>query len=445
MLQNDIIEPSSSPWHCAVILVKKKSGEFRFAVDYRRLNSITKPQIFPLPRLDDMLDTIGETSAQYFSVLDMASGFWQILLDQETKHKSAFITHNGLNQFKTLPFGLSNAPMSFQIVMTEVLRGLNWKHVLRYIDDVLVLSRTLDEHLEHLQDLKPSKCSFATKSVKYLGHQITRSGILVDSDKINAVRNFPTPKSLHDLRSFLELCNYYRRFVKNYSKISAPLNKLKNLQKDEKFKWTEVSERAFINLKMAMTTRPVLSYPNMQRSFILSTDASGEAISYILGHKDDAGREHAIAYGGRALRSNEKKWSISERECLAAVEGVRQYRHFLEHQHFTVVTDHAALKWLKDIRHSSGRLSRWSMLLQGFNYEIVHKPGKSHSNADTLSRTTYRDPSKTETDDEWDAGLLFDQQPEMMSIEYSPKDIPKKNKSDSVLVHVYALSDQMID
>lgn len=419
MLENDIIEPSNSEWHSPVVLVKKKSGEFRFAVDYRRVNKVTKPEVFPLPRLDDILDTIGESSAKYFSVLDMCSGFWQIPLDSETKHKSAFVTHNGLYQFKKLPFGLSNAPMSFQMVMTQVLKGVAWRYALCYIDDILVFSKDLESHLLHLEEvfqklrnanlkLKPSKCKFATQNVQYLGHMITPNGIEMDPSKIAAVTEFPTPKNQHDIRSFLGLCNYYRRFIKGFSEISNPMNKL--LQKDVSFEWTPDCESAFKMLKVAMTSAPVLAYPNMNASFILSTDASGEAISFILGQKDKDGREHPIAFGGRALKPTERKWSITERECLALVEGIRHYRHFLEHQHFTVLTDHAALKWLGDIKHSTGRLARWSMLLQGFNYTVVHKPGKHHQNADVLSRVPYQQKtsnSEVDADDELESAAIL--------------------------------------
>ncbi|KAL3887802.1 hypothetical protein ACJMK2_000195 [Sinanodonta woodiana] len=415
MLKYDIIEPSTSPWQSPVVLVKKKSGEYRFAVDYRKLNKITKPEVFPIPRFDDMMDSIGQSSAVYFSVLDMFSGFWQIKLDPETREKSTFVISDGCYAFKKLPFGLSNSPMSFQLTMTRLLQGIAYKHVLCYIDDVLVYSRTLDEHFSHLQEvfdrlrkanlkLKPSKCQFAIKRVKYLGHVISKDGVEVDSDKIKIVSDFPKPKTVRDLRSFLGLCNYYRRFLKNYSNIRTPLNSL--LKKYVQFQWMDKCESAFNKLKTALTTTPVLVYPNMDKPFILSTDASGQDISYILSQKDDQGREHPISYGGRALRIFEMKWGVSDREGLALVEGVRYYRHFLEHQKFTVVTDHAALKYLKDIKNPTGRLGRWSMLLQGFQYDVIHKAGRSHQNADVLSRIPYEQQPE-DKDSDWDIGAIF--------------------------------------
>ena len=418
MLKNNIIEPSNSEWSSPVVLVKKKCGTFR------KINKVTKPEIFPLPRLDDMLDSIGEANAKYFSVIDMASSFWQIPLEDSSKPKTAFVTHNGLYQFRTLPFGLTNAAMSFQMVTSKVLQGLTWKNVLCYIDDILVFSSTLDEHFVHLQEvfdrltqatlrLKPEKCTFVAKRVKYLGHVITKDGIEVDEGKTAAVSNFPRPKNVHDVRSFLGLCNYYRRFIRRYGDITTPLSKL--LLKDIKFEWTDTCENAFNSLKTELTSTPVLAYPNMNKPFILSTDASGESISYKLSQNDEKGMEHPIAYMGRTLRPLERKYSISERECLALVEGVRQYTHFLEHQHFTVVTDHSALKWLRNIKHSSGRLSRWSLLLQGFDFDVIHKPGKSHQNADVLSRIKYQDNVQS---DDCDISSLFDIEPAVVTIEF---------------------------
>ncbi|MES9884237.1 MAG: RNase H-like domain-containing protein, partial [Sedimenticola sp.] len=430
MLEHDIIQPSSSDWHSPVVLVRKPSGESRFCVDYRGVNRVSRLEVFPLPRLDDMLDSIGESSASYFSVCDMSAGFWQIPLCPSTAHKSAFIIHNGIYEFKRMPFGLANNAMSFQMVMTQVLRGLAWKIAMCYIDDILVFSKNLTDHLAHLQavfdrlrsanlKLKPSKCRFATREVKYLGNIVTKSGVKVDPAKTKAMTDFPRPKNQHDLRSYLGLCNYYKRYVKGYSTIASPLYHL--LKQDVDFTWTDQCEESFQNLKIALTSAPVLAYPDMNKQFILSCDASGTAISYILGQKDSQNREHPIAYGGRALTVSEKKFSISERECLALVEGVRHYRHFLEHQKFVIITDHAALKWLQDLKHSSGRLSRWSMLLQGFQYDVQYKPGIKHQNADALSRRNYPE-CDTENAENWDLSSLFTtevSQPAIVTLEYA--------------------------
>ncbi|MES9902577.1 MAG: reverse transcriptase family protein [Sedimenticola sp.] len=401
MLEQGIIETSNSAWHSPVVLVKKKDGTFRFAVDYRKLNQITHSISHPLPRLECVFDTIGEAHAKVFSTLDLASGFWQIPMDPETSHKAAFITHESVYEWKRMPFGLKNAPMSFQQVMGQVLRGLNWKHVLCYIDDILVFSRNFTEHLGHLDmvfrklrdaklTLKSEKCHFALDKVIYLGHVLSKDGIEVDKSKTDAVRSFPTPKTQRDIRRFLGLCNYYRRFVSNFSQIAAPMNQL--LQKDRPFHWDEKCKVSFQSLKDSLTSAPMLSYPDMNAPFILSTDGSGEAISYILGQKGPCGKEMVVSYGGRSLRPDERKYTVSEIECLAVVDGIKAYHDYLAHHRFSVVTDHKALKWLNSIKDTNSRLGRWALHLQQYDFEIVHKAGRVHNNADALSRRPYETP-----------------------------------------------------
>ena len=388
-------------------MVKKKSGEFRFAIDYRRLNRVTKPMSFPLPRLDDVFDTVGSANAKIFTTLDLASGFWQIPLDPETKHKSAFITHQGIYQFRKLPFGLMNSPMTFQLAMTQALRGMNWKYALIYVDDILIFSQNFEEHLQHLSQifqrlreanlkLKPSKCKFATKSVIYLGHVLSKEGVHTDSSKIEAVKSFPIPKSQKEVRGFLGLCNYYRKFVKGFSIIASPLNAL--LRKEAKFTWSDECQTAFDSLKEALTSAPILAYPDMNKPFILSCDASGTAIGYVLGQLDDNGRERVIAYGGRALRDAERKWCIAERECLALVTAVKEYHAYLACTEFTIYTDHFSLKYLEKIKNANGRLGRWAIELQPYMKNICYKEGKKNGNADALSRRDYPECSSATED-----------------------------------------------
>lgn len=224
MLEQGIVEPSNSIWHSPVVLVKKKDGSYRFAVDYRQLNKITKPIAHPLPRLESVFDAIGAENAQFFTSIDLASSYWQIPMDPSTKFKSAFITHDGIYEFNRMAFGLKNAPMSFQFFISTLMRNLNWKHVLCYIDDILIFSKTFDDHLDHLRQvferlrgasltLKPSKCHFAVPSLTYLGHTISKAGIALDPSNTDAVRTFPVPKNQRDVRSFFGLANFYRRFL----------------------------------------------------------------------------------------------------------------------------------------------------------------------------------------------------------------------------------------
>ena len=270
LLDNDIIEESNSEYHSPVVLVKKKDGKFRFCVDYRKLNKITKPLSFPLPRLECVFDTVAEAQSQIFSTFDLHSGYWQLQMDPETKHKAAFITQKGVYEWKWLGMGLRNSCVSFQMFMSQVLRGLHWKNMLVYVDDICVFSKNFDEHLVHLQQLferlrsagltlKPTKCKFAAKQVKFLGHMISKDGIQVDTDKTKVIDTLPTPKTVKEIRSFLGMCNYYRRFIKSYSTITGPLTKL--LKKDEDFIWTEECETAFRTLKQKLTTAPILAHP----------------------------------------------------------------------------------------------------------------------------------------------------------------------------------------
>ncbi|CAC5392995.1 unnamed protein product [Mytilus coruscus] len=381
MLEYGIIEESDSEWQSPVVMCKKKSGELRFCVDYRAVLNISRPKFFPLPRLEDVFDAIGQADATIFSTLDLLSGYWQCGLDPETAHKAAFVTPSGVYQWKRLPFGLASAPSSFQHLLTQVLRNLNYKIALVYVDDILIFSKSFEEHLKHLQlvfdrlisaglTLKPSKCLFARPEVIYLGHKISKKGVQADISKVEAVESFPVPKTEKNVRSFLGLTNYYRKFIKGYSHIATPLNRL--LRKDVPFEWSEKCQKAFDQLKQSLCSSPILAYPNMSRPFILTTDASGSAIAYILGQLDSEGRERVIAYGGRSLS-----------------EGIKTYHIYLANSHFKVYTDHHSLKWLSSIKQSTGRLARWSVLLQDYSFEICYREGNKNGNADGLSRREY--------------------------------------------------------
>ena len=350
MEKHGIIERAVTEWQSPVILVKNRNGEFRFAVDYRKLNAVTVPQSYPLPRMDDVFDTLGNANVRLFSVVDMASGFWQVPVNSSSQDKTGFVTHEGVWRFKKLPFGLINSPATFAMVLAKALNGINWKFAMTYVDDIIIFSSDFNQHLRHLQllfqklreanlKIKPTKCDFAADNVTYLGHVITEDGNKVDQKKVEAVRDFPVPKNESQLRSFLGLCQYYRRFVFGFSHLSGPLNNL--LKKSEKFVWTDECQKSFEKLKEHLITAPVLAYPYMNQPFILTSDASGHAVGYILSQKDHEGVEHPIAYDGRSLQNLERTFSISERECLAVLEGIRAFHPYLAHSTFTVVTDHS--------------------------------------------------------------------------------------------------------
>ncbi|KAK3100025.1 hypothetical protein FSP39_013636 [Pinctada imbricata] len=408
MLQNDIIQPSNSEWHSPVVLVKKKNGQTRFACDYRALNKITIPMSFPLPHIETVFDSIGDAKAQIFTNLDFKSAFWQVEMSPCSRHKAAFITQDGVYEWKRMPFGLMNAPISFQTLMSGVLRELNFKSVLVYIDDVLIYSKDYDSHLKDLSmvfkklkeaglTLEPSKCHFAVRQLKFLGHIISKNGVEVDPEKTRIVSELPAPKKQKQVRSFLGMANYYRRFIPNFAKIAAPLYDL--LKKDKPFKWSDPCQESFDKLKSALLSAPILAYPDPVKNFVLTCDASNSAIGFYLSQMSTDNREHVIAYGGKALTKEERNYTTSEKELLAVVKGVEAYRPYLVGRKFTIYTDHRALVWLKSAKHT-GRLERWALRLQEYEFDIIHRPGKSNYVADALSRVPYPDADAEHVPDE---------------------------------------------
>ena len=408
MLENGIIRESNSPWHSPVVLVKKPNGEYRFAIDYRELNKITEPISFPIPTLDEVFDTLADSNAQIFSLCDLRSGFHQVPLCPSTAEKASFITHQGIFTPNRLAFGLRNSPSCFQNLMSRCLKDLNWKIALVYIDDILIFSQNFDQHLDHLgqvfQNLRaanlrihPGKCKFAAREVKYLGHILSPKGIKVDPSKYSAIETYPVPKNVKNVRAFLGLAQFYRKYIKSFAQIALPLNKL--LRKDVKFEWTEECNQAFLTLKKALITAPVLAFAQFDKPFILAVDASDESIGFVLSQLDSEGKEHPIAYGGRALRNEELRWHITDKEGLALVEAVRQFRPYLASMPFTVYTDNVSVKWLQQIKNCQGRLGRWALLLQGYNMEIIQKSSRNNANADGLSRRTYPPLPEEEIED----------------------------------------------
>jgi transposase InsO family protein/predicted aspartyl protease len=392
MLDAGIIEPSNSPWASPVVLVKKKDGSLRYCIDYRKLNSVTQKDSYPLPRIDDSLDSLGK--AKYFSTLDLASGYWQIGLTEEAKLKSAFCSTSGLYQFRVMPFGLTNAPATFQRLMERVLAGLQWNICLVYIDDIIIFSQTIDEHIQQLQTvfnrlknaklkLKPKKCHLFQKKVQYLGHVVSEAGIETDPEKISAVKEWPRPRTVTDVRSFIGLCSYYRRFIPEFATTAKPLIKL--TEKNAIFQWSEEQENAWKSLKDQLTRSPVLAYPRNDATFILDTDASDVGIGAVLSQMID-GEEKVIAYGSRVLSKAEKNYCVTRRELLAVVHFIKAYRHYLVGRHFTLRTDHAALRWLRNFKEPEGQIARWLETLEAYDFTLVHRPGQKHANADALSR-----------------------------------------------------------
>lgn len=268
MLKAGIIEPSSSAWSAPIVLVTKKDGSIRYCIDYRKLNEVTQKDSYPLPHIDDSLNAL--RGSQWFSCLDLASGYWQVAMDPKDKEKMAFVTTHGFYQFKVMPFGLCNAAATFERLMENVLAGLNFEICLLYIDDIIVYSKDFHSHVNHLDvvlqqlqeaglKVSPKKCDFFKDQVAFLGHIVSQEGISTSPDKVSAIKEWPVPKSVTDVRSFLGTCSYYRRFIKQFTDIARPLHKL--TEKTEKFTWTPQCDEAFKNLKIALTSAPILRYP----------------------------------------------------------------------------------------------------------------------------------------------------------------------------------------
>ena len=387
-----VIEPSDSPWAANVVLVNKKDGTKRFCVDYRKLNAVTIKDAYPVPRIDETFDAL--KGAKWFTTLDLASGYWQVTLDEDASQKSTFVVRNGLFRWKCMPFGLCNAPATFERLMEKVMAGLQWEILLIYLDDVIVFGQTVTETVERLRvvldrlrnaglKLKPSKCHLFKRAVTYLGHIVSSEGVATDPNKVQAVAEWPIPKCVKDVRSFLGLASYYRKFIRGFAEIASPLHAL--TEKSREFVWTESCQRAFDELKGRLLTAPILSYPIPEENFILDTDASGEGIGAVLSQVQD-GAERVVAYASRKLSKPERNYCVTRRELLAVVVHLKKFKQYLYGQKVTVRTDHAALRWLLNFKNPEGQLARWMEVISEYDFVIEHRPGKKHANADGLSR-----------------------------------------------------------
>ena len=392
MLKRGIIEHSNSPWAAGVVLVRKKDNTLRFCVDYRDLNAVTLKDAHALPKIDETLDTLSGVS--WFSTLDLRCGYWQVGLEEKDKAKTAFITHKGLYNFRVLPFGLCNAPVTFERLMETVLAGLQWDICLIYIDDIIVYGKTFKESLKNIETvferlriaglkLKAPKCKLFSKSVSFLGHIISDSGIKTDPEKISAVKEWPIPVNVTEVRSFLGLCSYYRRFIPKFADIARPLHRL--TEKGQKFVWNSECEQAFGTLKKYLTEAPILAYPDFSKPFILDTDASDTSIGAVLSQVHE-GKERVVCYGSRSLTKSERKYCVTRKELLSLVHFVKHYRHYLLGKQFKIRTDHNSLRWLMKTKNPEGQMARWIDALSSYQFDVEHRPGRKHSNANDLSR-----------------------------------------------------------
>lgn len=391
LLSKGFIRPSVSPYGAPILFVKKKDGSMRMCIDYRALNKTTIKNSYSLPRIDDLLDQLH--GATVFSKIDLRSGYHQIRVFEPDIPKTAFRTRYGHYEFTVLPFGLCNAPGTFQRLMNDVFRQYLDKFVLVYLDDILIYSKTPDEHLDHLQRVfsllrqhqlygKLSKCDFGKDICDFLGHVITSSGIKPDPKKVQAVQDWPVPRDVTELRSFLGLAGYYRRFIKDFSKIALPLTDLLSTKLQwTSTTWTSAQDQAFETLKTSLTTAPVVSAPDFSLPFLLKTDASDYAIGAVLVQGSSV-----IAYDSRKLNSAERNYPVHERELLAIVSALNTWRHYLLGRRFTIETDNHPTSHILTQPRLSPRQARWLDRLAEFDCEIRYKSGKINTVADALSR-----------------------------------------------------------
>ena len=392
MLEKGVAEPGQSPWASPVVLVRKKDGSIRFCVDYRRLNAVTQFDAYPLPRIDETFEAL--SGSRYFTTLDLLSGYWQVGLTESARIKSAFTVRGGLYLWNVMPFGLCNAPSTFERLMESVLQGLQWKTCLVYLDDVVIFASTEAEMLKRMDEvftalstarlkLKPRKCILFARQTDYLGHVISERGVSVSPSKISAIREWPIPENATDVRSFLGTASYYRRFVRDFASIAAPLHRL--TEKGAPFVWTPEQQKAFESLKTALSTTPVLRFPVSDAPYVLDTDASLTGIGAVLSQVID-GEEYVLGYASRTLDKAQRNYCVTRRELLAVVHFVRHFRPYLYGRRFTVRTDHSSLQWLLNFKEPEGQLARWMETLSEYKFDIQHRPGKKHGNADGLSR-----------------------------------------------------------
>ena len=388
----DLVTEYNGPWCSNVVIVTKKDGSPRFCIDYRKLNELTKKDAYPLPSIEVCLDALA--GSRYFSTFDLRSGYHQIPMDQESIEKTAFVTREGTYAFKVMPFGLCNAGATFQRLMDLLMAGITYRICLVYLDDIIVFSRNLEQHLERCRivfqrlrsaglKLKVSKCNLVRDSVQFLGHIVSGEGVATDPEKIEKVRDWPQPRNLHDVKAFYGLCSYYRKFVQDFATVAAPLTRL--MRKEDKFVWDDGCDEAFSELKNRLITSPILALPQPQGRFILDTDASNFAIGGVLSQVQ-GGLERVVAYGSRSLSKEEKNYCVTRRELLAVTDFLKKYRQYLLGRKFTIRTDHAALTWMRRTPEPIGQQARWISLVEEFDFDIEYRPGKAHGNADALSR-----------------------------------------------------------
>lgn len=407
MLKLNVVEPSKSAWANPIVCVKKKNGKTRLCLDSRRLNEVTVKDSYPIAYISRILGRLNGT--KYLSSIDLSDAFWQIPLDEQSKPKTAFVVPGrGLFHFKRMPFGLCNAAQNLSKLMDSVLGYDLEPNVFCYLDDIIVATNDFSEHLRMLNivaerlsnanlTINLEKSKFCVPQLPYLGYILDKDGIHVDSEKVQCIIDYPVPKTLKEVRRFLGMCGWYRRFIVDFSEKTAQISDL--LKKSKKFCWTKEADEAFLHLKSALITAPILASPDFTKPFYVQCDASNLQVGGLIFQIID-GNERVIAYTSQKLTSTQQKYMACERELLAVLHCVNKFRPYIEGCQFTVITDNSALLWLKTLKDPTGRLARWALKLQHYDYVIIHRPGKLNVVADALSRAVVEvlDSSATEVD-----------------------------------------------
>ncbi|GBG60106.1 hypothetical protein CBR_g3350 [Chara braunii] len=392
LVEKGWIRPSVSPYGSPMLFVPKKEGALRMCIDYRGLNAITVKNREPLPRIDDLLDRV--QGCRYFSKIDLKSGYHQIAIRPEDQHKTAFQTRYGLYEFVVMPFGLCNAPGTFQHSMNRIFHDYLDKFVIVYLNDILIFSKTDEEHVAHLDKvlsllrqhkfkINGEKCEFGRTRVLYLGHEISAEGLKPDDAKVASIRDWPRPQSVTEIRSFLGMTGYYRTFVKNYSIVAAPFTDLTPI--DTPWEWTDKCEAAFRHLKHALTHYEVLKLPDPDKPFIVTTDASQYGIGTVLAQREGP-KLRPVEYMSKKMPSQKLAKSTYEKELYAMYKALTHWRHYLLGRFFILRTDHHTLRWMRTQSVLSDALKRWIEVIEQYDLDPQYLKGEYNKVADALSR-----------------------------------------------------------
>lgn len=401
MLKLGVVEPSNSPWCSPVLLVKKKNGEYRLVYDARGLNEISKLDSYPLPNVDRILSSLRD--AKFISSIDLRKAFWQVPLDPASREKTAFsIIGRGQFQFVTMPFGLCNAAQTQQRLVDAIFGPKYEPKIFSYVDDIIITGSTFEEHLSLLKIVKEKlkeanltinlkKCDFFKTSLKFLGYIVGNNSLRTDPDKISAMVNYPRPKTTTEIKRFMGMCSWYRRFIKDFSKLVSPISDLlKGKKKGQNIQWTDEAESAFIKIKELLVSAPILVQPDFTKKFTIQSDASQTALGGVLTQVIDE-EERVIAYASRSLSRAERNYTTLEKELLAVLFCIDKFKAYIEGVRFNVITDNYSLLWLNNLKNPSGKLVRWAVKLRQHSFDLIHRKGSLNVVPDALSRIQHEE------------------------------------------------------